>query len=64
MIILDTNVLSALMRKAIEALLWRDWIASWLSPFWITSITLVEAKLRLIYTMPHGLAERSVLSLS
>ena len=47
MIILDTNVLSALMRTAPEAL-----VVAWLDrqpaePVWITSITLCEARLGL-----------------
>ncbi len=53
MIILDTNVLSALMRAAPERLVvrWLDWQPA--ESVWITSITLFEARLGLAL-LPKG----------
>lgn len=57
MIILDTNVLSALMRKAPEArvVAWLDRQPS--ESVWITSITLFEARLGLAL-LPRGRRQR------
>ena len=59
MIILDTNVLSALMRKAPEAR-----VVAWLDrqpaeSIWITSITLFEARLGLAL-LPRGRRRRTL----
>jgi predicted nucleic acid-binding protein len=59
MIILDTNVLSALMRKALEAQ-----VVAWLDrqpaeSVWITSITLFEARLGLAL-LPRGRRQRTL----
>jgi predicted nucleic acid-binding protein len=61
MIILDTNVLSALMRKAPEAsvVTWLDHQPS--ESVWITSITLFEARLGLAL-LPKGRRQQTLLA--